>query len=462
MVVELNETVVIAVIFIGFVFLVGFWRVLSSAGKGRHFLEIELHTTKTELNSLQGRYEQLDEQFDAQENELSSYRNNYHNLQVNYAELNTTHKERERAHQKQLLLFEDQKKSLEKEFENLANKIFDEKGKLFSRNSQLSLETLLQPFREQITEFRSRVDGIHKENNESAGVLKKELALLRELNQHISKDAQNLTDALKGDKKKLGNWGEVQLERNLQLAGLVKGDHYEAQMHCKDTAGKAHYPDFVIKLPDDKHIVIDSKASLVAYEAAVSAESDDEQGQSLQLHVQALRDHIKGLSEKNYSHLNGLESPSFVFMFLPIEAAYIEALRFCPELYDEAFQRNVVLVSHTTLMPLLKTVSNVWMLERSHSEVKELSERAGEIFNQVCALAERLQKLGGTLITANKHYNHVLVSLTGQQGLYGKVERFSALSVEANKKMPKIEPVNSDVELERLAFVTDSDQEKLR
>ena len=385
-------------------------------------------------------------------------KNLQHEADIMVSELNVLLSERDAQHQKQLTQFENQKSVLEKEFEVLANRIFEDKGKTFTQTSQASLENLLKPFREQISDFRQRVDGIQKENNESSGSLKKELEQLRKLNQEMTNDAKNLTSALKGDKKKVGGWGEVQLEKTLQLAGLVKGDHYESQMHFKDEQGKNNFPDFVVTLPDSKHIVIDSKVSLVDYDAAIAATSDQILEHALDNHVGAVKNHIDSLSAKDYSNLIGMHSPSFVLMFMPIEPAFIEAMKHSKGLYDYAYQKGVILVSHTTLMPILRTVSNLWMVERSNVEAKEISARAGEVYQQVCLLADRLLKLGGTLQTASKQYNHAVVALSGQQGLHGKVERFSKVSNKVTKTMPQLESIHTDVDLERLESLASDDK----
>ena len=381
-----------------------------------------------------------------------------HEADLHVNELTVLLSERDDQHQKQLANFDHQKKALEKEFEVLANRIFEDKGKTFTQTSQVSIENLLKPFREQIADFRQRVDGIQKENSESTGSLKKELEQLRMLNQEMTLDAQNLTEALKGDKKKVGGWGEVQLEKTLQLSGLVKGDHYESQAHYKDASGKNNFPDFVVNLPDNKHIVIDSKVSLVDYDAAISAETEAQCQLALDDHVNAVKNHINSLAAKDYSNLIGMRSPSFVLMFMPIEPAYIEAMKHNKELYDYAYQKGVIIVSHTTLMPILKTVANLWMVERSNMEAKEISARAGDVYQQVCLLADRMLKLGGTLQTASKQYNSVVVALTGQQGLHGKVERFSKISNKVTKKMPKLEPLHADIDVERLTLVPPSEK----
>jgi DNA recombination protein RmuC len=406
-----------------------------------------------QIQSLEDSLGLLKELGESANEELSEYRANSIDLSKRNARLEVLIEEREKAIRQQKELFESQKKSLQAEFEALANRIFDEKGKRFSEYNRESIEGMLKPFREQITEFRTRVDGIHKESNESAGSLKKELEYLRNLNVQMSEDAKNLTTALKGDKKALGNWGEVQLEKSLQLAGLVKGQHYRSQVHLKDDNGSAYFLDYLIELPDNQHLIIDSKASLLAYEAAISAQDQSARNKSMEEYVQALRNHVKDLSQKNYSRLKGVKSPNFVLMFLPLEAAYIEGLKHSPGLYEEAYRKNIILVSHTTLMPILKTVSNIWRLQNSQDDALALGEKAGDIYNQVCLVAERLQKLGGSMQSSSKHFNNVLVALAGQQGLHGKVERFKELSIEANRNMPQLDSLHTDFELERVERV---------
>ncbi len=403
---------------------------------GQENMQQQLRERLGELESAQAAMHALEQQ--------------HRQLIENHAALSSSQAERDRQHRQQLAQFEEQKIALTREFENLAHRIFEEKGKSFSAQSQKSLEHLLTPFRDQIREFRQRVDGIQKENHEAAGSLKKELEQLRQLNQDMTEDAKNLTRALKGDKKKVGVWGEVQLEKTLQLAGLVKGDHYASQAHFKDEDGRNNYPDFVVKLPDNKHMIIDSKVSLVDYDAAISAADDDALQAALGAHAQAVKNHIDNLAAKDYTNLIGMRSPSFVLMFMPIEPAYIEAMRHNPELFNYGYQRNVILVSHTTLMPILRTVANLWMIERSNAEAKLISDRAGEVYNQVCLLAERLAKLGATLQTAGRQYNQAVIALAGQQGLHGKVERFQQLSSKVTKSMPELDPLYSDLETERL------------
>lgn len=351
---------------------------------------------------------------------------------------------------------EEQKVQLKMEFSNLANQILEEKGKSFSLSNKSELDAILRPFKEQVEGFQKRVNEVHSESVKGQASLASELKKVLDVGVQMSDEANNLATALKGEKKTAGNWGEIQLERTLQLAGLVKGDHYDSQEKFVDAEGQRRLPDFVIKLPDNKHIVIDSKVSLVAYDRAISAKTEAETQHALDEHVGAVKNHIDDLTKKDYANLIGMRSPSFVLMFMPIEPAYIEALKHNKDMFTYGYERNVVLVSHTTLMPILKTVANLWRIEQGNQEAREISERAGEIYNQVCLVADRLQKLGRTLDTVGRQYNETVKGLAGKQGLAGKVERFSRLSNKVSKSMPKIEPSHIDVEHERLDLIAEA------
>lgn len=376
------------------------------------------------------------------------------------AELDKTLAELRAVHAEKLAGFQEMRAGLERsrdqlkiEFRDLANQILEEKGRTFAEHSQGSLEALLKPFREQIHGFQQRVNQVHDEALRGNVSLGAEIRRVLDVGLKMSTEAHNLAQALKGDKKTAGNWGEVQLERSLQLAGLVRGDHYDAQPRFKDEQGQNRQPDFIIRLPDHKHMVIDSKVSLVDYDRAIAAQDAAERDAALQAHVKAVRNHIDDLCRKDYSNLIGMRSPGFVLMFMPIEAAYIEALKYNRDLFDYGYQRNVILVSHTTLLPILKTVANLWMVARSNEQAHELSARAGEIYNQVVVVAERLKKLGDTLDTVSRHYNSTVTAVAGQQGLYGKVSRFNELSSKATKAMPGLEPLRSDFEGQRLDMI---------
>ncbi|WP_232059334.1 DNA recombination protein RmuC [Kineobactrum salinum] len=384
---------------------------------------------------------------------LAQLNSRYHNLRSDYERLQTQHLEHQHQHEAQIGLLNDNREHLRQEFENLANRIFEARDKSFTASSRDSLQALLQPFREQISGFQQRIDQVHSESLKGNATLESELRKVLEIGLQMSDQANNLAQALKGDNKIAGNWGEAQLERSLELAGLVAGEHYETQSTVRDRQGRRWLPDLLIKLPDRRHLVIDSKVSLVAWERAVAADTEEEQQACLDAHSRAVRQHVDELAGKDYANLPGMGSPDFVLMFMPVEPAYIAVMQHNRELFNYGYQRGVVLVSHTTLMPVLRTVANLWMVERSNAEAREISRSAGEIYNQVCHMAERLQKLGQTLQAAGNHYNRTVTSLTGKQGLAGKVERFQQLSTTANKTMPSLEPLHNDIETERLDMV---------
>ena len=416
---------------------------LSEAGSHIRGLTVELEQLHRQLDHGQRRLEEEGER-------LSQMSHKYHALQTDYTRLHTEHRERQDRHAEQVQLLNEARDNLKKEFENLANRIFEDKGKSFTTTSRESLEAMLKPFREQISGFQSRINEVHSESVRGHTALEKEIQKVLEVGLEMNSQATNLTSALKGDKKTTGNWGEAQLQRTLELAGLQAGEHYDAQASFKDDEGRRKLPDFIIKLPDGKNLVIDSKVSLVDYDRAISADSDEERELALNAHAMAVRKHIDDLASKDYVNLPGIGSPDFVLMFMPIEPAYIEAMKHNKDLFNYGYQKGVVMVSHTTLMPILRTVANLWMIEKSNNEAREISSRAGEIYNQVCLVAERLNKLGNTLRAANNHYNDTVRGLAGQQGLYGKIERFQQLSTKANKEMSALEHIHADIETDRL------------
>ena len=416
---------------------------LSEAGSHIRGLTVELEQLHRQLDHGQRRLEEEGER-------LSQMSHKYHALQTDYTRLHTEHRERQDRHAEQVQLLNEARDNLKKEFENLANRIFEDKGKSFTTTSRESLEAMLKPFREQISGFQSRINEVHSESVRGHTALEKEIQKVLEVGLEMNSQATNLTSALKGDKKTTGNWGEAQLQRTLELAGLQAGEHYDAQASFKDDEGRRKLPDFIIKLPDGKNLIIDSKVSLVDYDRAISAASDEERELALNAHALAVRKHVDDLASKDYVNLPGIGSPDFVLMFMPIEPAYIEAMKHNKDLFNYGYQKGVVMVSHTTLMPILRTVANLWMIEKSNNEAREISSRAGEIYNQVCLVAERLNKLGNTLKAANNHYNDTVRGLAGQQGLYGKIERFQQLSTKANKEMTALEPIHADIETDRL------------
>ncbi|MGB6155600.1 DNA recombination protein RmuC [Castellaniella sp.] len=423
---------------------------LSQQAQSAHHEQVRLQAT---LDAQTGQISQNQADLAAAREAAGQWQARAQEQDLELTRLQAVHHEKLALIEELKLSFEQSRASLRTEFQNLANQVLEEKGKTFAQTSQASLDGLLRPFREQIEGFQKRVNEVHDASLRGQTQLGAEIRRVLDIGLKMSAEAHTLATALKGEKKTTGNWGEIQLERSLQLAGLVQGDHYQAQASFQDESGHRRQPDFIIKLPDDKHLVIDSKVSLVDYDRAIAAETDAERETALSAHVQAVRHHIDDLAHKDYSNLVGMKSPSFVLMFMPIEPAYIEAMKHNRDLFDYGYGRNVILVSHTTLMPILRTVANLWMVARANEQTRALSDMAGSLYNQVAVVAERLQKLGNTLNTVSTHYNSAVTAVAGQQGLYGKVNRFAELSSKANKQLPALDPMHADIEVQRLEAV---------
>ncbi|MCH2192032.1 MAG: DNA recombination protein RmuC [Gammaproteobacteria bacterium] len=345
--------------------------------------------------------------------------------------------------------FEQQKQELKNEFRVVSEKIISDRQKVLAEQNKEGVGALLKPLQEQIQGFEKRVNQVHDESVKGTATLRAEIENVQKMGISMQAEASNLANALKGDAQQRGAWGEAQLERTLELSGLVQHDHYEKQTSFLDQQGKRKQTDYIIKLPEDKCIIIDSKVSLNAYEKACAGEIED-QSSAMKLHVAAVRRHIDELASKEYTNLSSLHSPDFILMFMPIEPAYIEAMKHDTELFAYGYARNVILVSHTTLVPILRTVANLWMLDRSNKEARLIGEKASDIYNSVATVSERLVKLGKTLNTASTHYNDTITSLAGVQGLQGKVARFSELSSKATKAMPAVEEKNIEFETTKL------------
>ena len=435
---------------------------IEEAQQQEQQLERYINELKERIGAFQAKSESLEEQLQFNQNVLSHKERESQSLvaqlsqtQNELTELRTSLSEKQANFEAQQRNFIEVKQQLNVEFQHLAQQILEEKTKSFTASNQSSLDALLKPFKEQIEGFQKRVNEVHSESLKGTASLEAELKRVLQIGVSMSEEAQNLTNALKGNNKIAGNWGEVQLESALQAAGLLAGEHYVAQESFRDQEGKRFAPDFVVHLPDQKHLIIDSKVSLLAYDQAVRSEENFAITQALDEHCKSLRSHIDGLSKKNYSSLQGMKSPDFVLMFVPIEPAYIEAMKHDPQLFNYGYERNVILVSYTTLMPILRTVANLWRIERGNAEAREISEKAGEIYNQVCTVADRLAKLGNTLNTVNNQYNQTVTSLVGRQGLVGKVERFQQLSAKASQTMPAVEMLTNDFDTNKLILIAE-------
>lgn len=414
-----------------------------SASQACHRLEVANARTQSEYELLKSQHKDLETRLIGAQQEREKYARGY-------AALHGRRKENEYQRQQQAEFYEQSKKHLTKEFEVLANRIFEQRGFQLSRHNQQSMESLLKPLGEQIQHFQSRVNEVHTQTVREHENLAGQLKHLMSVGLKMGDQAHQLTQALKGDKKTTGNWGEVQLERSLQLAGLEPELHYVMQKSFRDLAGRQRLPDCIVKLPDDKHLVIDSKVSLVDWERSIASKDDSERELAMFALCAALKRHIDDLASKEYASLPQLDSPELVLMFMPIEAAYIEALKFNRDLFNEGFNKNVVLVSHTTLLPMLRTIANIWMSSRTDSQTREISDMAGDIFNKVVLLAQRLEETGKSLATTTEKYNKTVTALAGNQGLLRKINGFRSISSKAKGSITSPPPLHVPIDHNRL------------
>lgn len=336
--------------------------------------------------------------------------------------------------EKQALLSES-REQLSVAFKNIANEIFEDKTQRFATTSKESLATVLNPLQQKILQFEKKVEDTYQKESNERFSLAREIRSLQELNAKISTDAVNLTNALKGDNKAQGNWGEFVLESLLEKSGLVKGREYEVQVSLKTEDGSKSQPDVVVHLPESKDIIIDSKVSLKAWDAFTSAATAESQAEHLKAHLQSIRQHIKGLSAKDYQNLTGVNSLDYVLLFLPIEAAFSMALQHDPELFQFAFERNIIFVGPTTLLTTLKTVHNLWRLVQQSQNAVEIAEQAGRLYDKFVAFVADLDEVGAKIDASKKSFEKAHNKLqSGRGNLIRRAESLRQLGAKTSKK----------------------------
>ncbi len=427
--------------------------------KGRTPIQVEPAVDQDAIAAEATLKAQLDaraEQLAKLETELGQIKTDYSHQQRTHTEqsnaiarLETQLAEERKQAAEKLQVLDEAKAQLATEFQNLANKILEEKSKKFTDQNKSNLDQVLNPLREQLGDFRRKVEDVYEKESKDRMSLFHEIKSLKSLNQQISEDAINLTNALKGTNKAQGNWGEVILERVLEESGLHKGREYDTQGSFTNEEGKRLRPDVIVHLPEGKDIVIDSKVTLTAYERYCSAEDDVERQKALDEHVLSVRSHIKGLSVKNYEDLPGITSLDFVLMFIPVEAAFITAVENDQTIFREAFDKNIIVVSPTTLLATLRTVHNIWRYEYQNRNAIEIADRAGKLYDQFVLFSESLLDVGDKLGKAQVAYETTVKRLTdGKGNLVNRTEQLKKLGAKAKKKIPQELAEKSAFEIE--------------
>jgi DNA recombination protein RmuC len=331
---------------------------------------------------------------------------------------------------------EQTRKHFQREFENIAERLLKEKSKEFTDVNRVNLDNLLSPLKQNIKAFEEKVDKVYHMEAAERNTLKGVITQLMELNKQISSEAQNLTKALKGDNKKQGNWGEFILEKVLERSGLTKDREYRLQASYQSADGSRYQPDAVIDLPDNKHLIVDAKVSLIAYEKLVNCETEDERKVYARAHVESLRNHIQGLAAKNYHDLNKLNSPDFVMLFVPIESSFSFAVQIDADLFTDAWERRVVIVSPSTLLATLRTIASMWKQENQTRNVMEIARLSGEMYDKFTGFVNDLETIGKNIRLSQDAYDKAFNKLVdGRGNLTITAEKIKKLGAKANKQL---------------------------
>lgn len=329
-------------------------------------------------------------------------------------------------------------KTMQLQFEQLAQKILNENSQKFSEQNKESIQGILNPLKEKISDFEKKVETTNKDSISMHAALRQQILGLKELNEQMSKEALNLTKALKGDSKKQGNWGELVLERVLEKSGLEKGREYDVQQSFTREDGSRVLPDVIIHLPDGKKMIVDSKVSLTAYEQYVNTEDEDLQQRYLKAHIDSIKKHVEGLGNQNYHDLYQIESPDFVLMFIPIEPAFALALNQEENLYNKAFDKNIVIVTPSTLLATLRTIDTMWNNDKQQRNALKIAKEAGSLYDKFEGLMQDLVKVGKKIQETDGEYKNAMNKLfEGKGNLIRKVENLKKLGAKANKSLPE-------------------------
>lgn len=419
-------------------------------------LSVELQQSRSELAAAIERRDQLNERLVERqqrlqhlEQQLDSLRVERSELESSHTELRTTLAQKQEHFEAQLKQLEQSRELLKKEFEVLAGEILERKGKAFTELNQTSLSALLNPIHNEMKGFKEKVERIHEQETAQRIQLKAELENLQKLNRDITDQAHKLTTALQGQKKMQGNWGELMLENVLEKSGLRPGEDYQREMSINTEEGRQR-PDAVVFLPQSKHLIIDAKTSLMAYTRYVNSEDDGERVAALAEHTQAVRDRINELADRDYYRLPGLNSPEIVIMFIPIESAYVEALKYDDTLYQRAIERHVLVATPTTLLTSLNIVRQLWRFEDQSKHTAELADRADKFYRKLNAFLGSMLDVGKKLDLARGSYDKALGQLAdGRGNLIKQAAEFKDLGVAVQKELPPELVERAQLELDR-------------
>jgi DNA recombination protein RmuC len=405
----------------------------------------ELNTARESLSrslaqatGLQAQYDQLRHDLNAEKTARLFAESNVGTLTTQLSTLQKQHDLQQEHAQDQLKLLGEAKQALSDQFKSLANDILEEKSKRFTEQNQNNIGQLLDPLRQRIIEFKNRVEEIHTHDTQQQATLKAELAHLSELNRQMTEEAHSLTVAFKGQSKKQGNWGELVLANVLDRSGLRPGIDYKAEKNFQHESGERQRPDVIVYLPQNKQLIIDAKVSLNAYTRFVNAEDDIVRKQALNEHIKALSDRITELSDRAYYNLPGVNSPDMVFMFVPVESAFVEAVKADESLFQKALEKNVLVATPTTLLTSLNIVRQLWRFEEQNAHTAELADRAGKVYKKLISFLTSMEALGNQLDNAKTSFEKAMGQLyTGRDNLIKQAGQFESLGVSIQTQLPE-------------------------
>ncbi len=401
-------------------------------------LEKELSQTKAKLEGAESLYEALSSEHKELQTHNSRIQEENSRFRINNARLLMKLENEARHISAQEEMMYSHKQEIKEEFETLAKKVFEGNSQKFAEFSKTSLDNMIKPLQTQIIEFKKQVADTYNSESQDRAVLKNEIQSLKELNEKISKDAINLTNALKGDSKTQGVWGEMVLENVLEASGLRKGHEFEREVSLRTDENEILRPDVVVHLPDNRDLIIDAKTSLVAYERFVNAGDDATKALHLTTHLNSIRAHVEGLANKNYERLKEVNTLDFIFMFMPIEGALAVALEHDSSIYDNAFKNKILLVGPTTLLVAMRAVENVWKFERQNQNAQEIARRAGAMYDKFVGFSEDLMKISKQIDGIQGSFSAARNKLSdGKGNLVRQVEQLKELGAQTSKKIPK-------------------------